>query len=586
MINKYTNNSLLNKKWKIKNFNERDTLMISQKYEVSPILAKLLSLRFDNEVDIKNFLNFDFHNNIPDPFTLKDMDKTVQRTIKAIIEKQNIGIIADYDVDGSTSASILFKFLKYCGCKVNIKIPNRLFEGYGPNKRIMNEFYTEKTDLIFSLDCGTNSFGIIDHDDFKKIDIVVIDHHISENYFPDIFSIINPNRYDEKGNLKNLAAVGVTFLFILALRKKLRVKDFFNKTNIKEPNLLSYLDLVALGTVCDIVKLQEYNRIFVTKGLEIIRKRTNKGICKLIDNAKINRTPKSSDLSYIIGPQLNAASRIEGSSLATDILISEDIFQIETISKKLFLLNEKRKLIEKEIFIQAMNQANKQTDKKVILVSGFGWHLGVLGIIASRLTKYFNKPSIVISFDQNIGTGSARSINNIDLGNLILSAKNEGLLISGGGHKMAAGLKIKNENLKKFNDFILKNIEKFGDSFFQNVETYDLRISINEVNKDLLQIIEDFEPYGKGNEEIKFIIYGIKINHFKIIKNKHIMVFFNNDSSKKIQGFCFNSVDTQLGENIMKNKTAKFEFGCTIEKDYFNNNNEPKIIINDGLIVD
>ncbi len=586
MIKKYTNNSLLDKKWQIKNFNERNTLMIAQKYEVSPILAKLLSLKFINDIDIKNFLNFDFNQNIPDPFSLKDMDKTVERTIKAINEKQNIGIIADYDVDGSTSASILFKFLNYFNCKVNIKIPNRLSEGYGPNKRIMNEFCKEKTDLIFALDCGTNSFDIIDHKDYKKLDIVVIDHHISENHFPKIFSIINPNRFDEKGHLKNLAAVGVTFLFIIALRKKLREKDFFNKSNIKEPNLLLYLDLVALGTVCDIVKLQEYNRIFVTKGLEIIKKRTNKGISKLIDNANINRSPKSSDLSYIIGPQLNAASRIEGSSLATDILISDDIFQIETISKKLFLLNEKRKLIENEIFVQAMNQANKQIDKKVILVSGFGWHLGVLGIIASRLTKHFNKPSVVISFDQNFGNGSARSIDNIDLGNLILSAKNEGLLISGGGHKMAAGLKIKNEYLKNFNNFLLKNIERFEDSFFQRTETYDLRISINEVNKDLLQIIDDFEPYGKGNEEIKFIIYGIKINHFKIIKNKHIMVFLNTDSSKKIQGFCFNSVDTQLGENIMKNKTAKFEFGCTIEKDYFHKSNEPKIIIIDGMIVD
>ena len=584
MIDFSKKKSLLNNQWEIKNFDERESLLISQKFDLSPILSKLLNLRKISSDNVNNYLEPNFINNLPDPFLLKDMDKSIDRTIKAIQKKEKIGIIADYDVDGSTSAAILYKFLSYFDCDLILKIPDRLNEGYGPNKRIMNEFLREKIDLIFTLDCGTSSFGIIDNIDYNSIDTIVIDHHISENKLPKIYSIINPNRFDENNDLKDLAAVGVTFLFLLGLRKLLRSNNFFIK-KYKEPNLLNFLDLVALGTVCDVVSLKNFNRNFVIKGLEIIKKRTHYGIKSLIDNSKIKNTPTSSDLSYIIGPQLNAASRIDDSSLASKLLITNNLDELEKISKRLLLLNEKRKLIENHIFEEAFEEASKQNSKKIIIVSGFGWHTGVLGIIASRLTNEFNKPAIVISFNQKFGVGSARSIEGIDLGNIIIQAKEKGILIKGGGHKMAAGLKIKKTSLNEFNNFLVQHLDSYSNIYFVKKVLYDSIISIDEINLDFIENIEKLEPFGNDNEEPKFIIKDMDIKSFKILNNKHIMIFSESALNGKIHAISFNSVDTSLGQNIINNKTAKYAFGCTIKKNNFNSKLEPQIIIKDAMVI-
>ena len=584
MIDFSKKKSLLNNQWEIKNFDERESLLISQKFDLSPILSKLLNLRKISSDNVNNYLEPNFINNLPDPFLLKDMDKSIDRTIKAIQKKEKIGIIADYDVDGSTSAAILYKFLSYFDCDLILKIPDRLNEGYGPNKRIMNEFLREKIDLIFTLDCGTSSFGIIDNIDYNSIDTIVIDHHISENKLPKIYSIINPNRFDENNDLKDLAAVGVTFLFLLGLRKLLRSNNFFIK-KYKEPNLLNFLDLVALGTVCDVVSLKNFNRNFVIKGLEIIKKRTHYGIKSLIDNSKIKNTPTSSDLSYIIGPQLNAASRIDDSSLASKLLITNNLDELEKISKRLLLLNEKRKLIENHIFEEAFEEASKQNSKKIIIVTGFGWHTGVLGIIASRLTNEFNKPAIVISFNQKFGVGSARSIEGIDLGNIIIQAKEKGILIKGGGHKMAAGLKIKKTSLNEFNNFLVQHLDSYSNIYFVKKVLYDSIISIDEINLDFIENIEKLEPFGNDNEEPKFIIKDMDIKSFKIVNNKHIMIFSESALNGKIHAISFNSVDTSLGQNIINNKTAKYAFGCTIKKNNFNSKLEPQIIIKDAMVI-
>ena len=584
MIDFAKKKSLLNNKWEVKNFDERESLLISQKFNLSPILSKLLNLRKVNSDNINNYLNPNFNDNLPDPFVLKDMNKSVKRTVNAIQNKEKIGIVADYDVDGSTSAAILYNFLSYFKCDLSLKIPDRLNEGYGPNKRIMNEFLKEKIDLIFTLDCGTSSFGIIDNLDYSSMDTIVIDHHISENILPKVYTIINPNRYDESNNLKDLAAVGVTFLFLLGLRKQLRSNNFFVK-NYKEPNLLNFLDLVALGTVCDVVSLRNFNRNFVIKGLEIIKKRTHIGIKSLIDNSKIKNTPTSSDLSFIVGPQLNAASRINDSSLASKFLITNNLEDLEKISKKLLLLNEKRKLIENQIFDEAFVEASKQISKKILVVSGFGWHTGVLGIIASRLSNEFYKPAIVISFNQKYGVGSARSIKGIDLGNIIIQAKEKGILIKGGGHKMAAGLLIKKTSFNEFNNFLFKHLDPYNDVFFEKKVLYDAIISIDEINIDFIENIEKLEPFGNDNEEPKFIIKDMYIKKFKILNNKHIMIFLESPLNANINGICFNSVDTPLGQNFINNKTAKYAFGCIIKKNNFNSKLEPQIIIKDAMVI-
>ena len=575
--------SLLNNKWSLKDYNERQVLTLSQRNKISPILAKLLTLRNVQSEDVENYLNLNLHNNLPNPFLLKDMKITIDRVIQAIERNQNIGIIADYDVDGSTSAAILIKFFEFYQKKLYLKIPDRLNEGYGPNTRIMNYFLKEKINLVFTLDCGTSSFGILDDEKYKNIDVIVVDHHLSEQKLPNVFSIINPNRFDEKSEYNEMAAVGVTFLFLMALRKGLRQKNFFSK--IKEPNLLSFLDLVALGTVCDVVKLDNYNRMFVKIGLDLIKKRKNKSIAQIIDNSNLYHTPTTSDLGFVIGPQLNAASRVDDSSLPSKLLISGDISEIEKISRKLILFNEKRKLIENNIFDEALIQVKKQATNKFIIVHSFGWHKGVLGIIASRLINQFYKPTIVISFDQTEGVGSARSINMIDLGSIILTAKKKGLLINGGGHKMAAGLKIKKNLLDDFHTYLTQCFYKYDKSIFQKIEEFDLKITLNTINENLLEDIEKLEPFGNGNEEPKFIISDVKIDYVKILKEKHLLIFFQTDNSINLRAICFNCIGTKLGEYLLNYKNYNLELGCAIRRDNYNKSLLPQMVIMDAMLL-
>ena len=575
--------SLLNNKWSLKDYNEREVLTLAQRNKISLILARLLTLRNIGSEDVENFLNIDLYNNLPNPFLLKDMEITIDRIIQAIEKNENIGIIADYDVDGSTSAAILVKFFKFFPNKLNIKIPDRLNEGYGPNNRIMSYFLKEKINLVFTLDCGTSSFGILDSEKYQSIDVIVIDHHLSETKLPNVFSIINPNRFDENSEFNEMAAVGVTFLVLMALRKRLRQKKFFFK--IKEPNLLSFLDLVALGTVCDVVKLDNYNRTFVKTGLDLIKKRKNKPIAQIIDNSNLYNTPTASDLGFVIGPQLNAASRVDDSTLPSKLLISNDKSEIEKISRKLILFNEKRKLIENNIFDEALIQAKKQATNKFIIVHGFGWHKGVLGIIASRLINQFYKPTIVISFDQTEGVGSARSINKIDLGSIILSAKKKGLLNNGGGHKMAAGLRIKKKLLGDFHSYLTQCFYGYDKSIFQKIEEFDLKITLNTINENLLEEIEKLEPFGNGNEEPKFIITDIKINYVKILKEKHLLIFFQTDNFINLKAICFNCISTKLGEYLLNYKNHNLELGCTIKRDNFNKSFQPQMVIIDAMIL-
>jgi len=578
------NKSLLSRAWKLKKFDERTAIYLSQKFNLKYIVSKLLSIRGLDSNSVETFLNPNINYDIPNPIKLKDIDKAAIRVIEAIKKKERIGIIADYDVDGSTSVSILYKFLKNFTSSIFLKIPNRLIDGYGPNHKLMKEMLNNKIDLLFTLDCGTTSNFIIDNKEFEKIDVIVIDHHLSEIKLPNVLAIINPNRFDDNSDYKQLAAVGVTFLFLMYLRKKLRELNFFIEN--KEPNLLSYLDLVALGTVCDVVELKNYNRLFVKKGLELIHKRYHKGIAKLIDNSKINSSPTSQDLAFIVGPQINAASRIDDSSLASKLLISNDIEQIDSISRKLYLLNEKRKLIENQTLEYAKEQASKQINSNFIVVYGNNWHQGVLGIIASKITDIYYKPTIVISFLNNIGVGSARSIENVDLGKIILNAKQQNILISGGGHSMAAGLKINFSNLDKFKTYLHQSILSFDESFFEKVDVFDSIISVNDLNLELINDIDKLQPFGKGNPEPTFILKDVIIDSIKIIKNKHFLIFFENDLGQKLKGICFNSKETILGDYLENFKQYKFYFACTLSIDKFTSESVLQIIIKDIMKID
>ena len=575
--------SLSDNYWEEKQIDYRNIQSLSQKKSISEIFSKLLVSRGIFEENYDDYINPNLLNNLPDPFELKDMKKGVERSVKALKNNEKIGIIADYDVDGSTSISILYKFLSNFTNNLVYKVPNRLSEGYGPNIRIMNEMLNEKIKLLFTLDCGTSAFNTIDLPIYKSIDVIVIDHHLSEFKLPKVHSVINPNRFDEKNDYKDFAAVAVTFLFLMALRKQIRELKIF--PYIKEPNLMSYLDLVAVGTICDIVNINKYNRSIVSKGLELIRSRKNKSITKILDNSNINHVPTAKDIGFILGPQINAASRIDNSSLSSKLLISNDDSEIETISRKLFLINEKRKLIEQNIFNEAIEQIKKQESKKFIIVYKENWHQGVIGIVASKIVAIYNKPTFVISFINNVGIGSGRSIDQIDIGSTVLDLKSNDLILEGGGHKMAVGLKIDKNKLEKINQFLIQKFDLFDDNFFEKKIYYDSEISVNQINKNFLDNLELLEPHGKGNEEPQFLIKDIVIDQVKNLKNKHILIFFKNDLGENLKGISFNTVNTQIGEYLMKFNKFKFHILCSLKKDYFTNSQIPQILIHDVKLI-
>ena len=579
----FIKNSFSGKNWRLAEFDERQTLLISQRYKLDKIISKLIAIRNINVEDISSFLSPDIGQILPDPYILKDMKKSVNRIYKSIINKEKIGIITDYDVDGASSAALLIKFLNKINVKTLVKIPDRLNEGYGPNKRIIDEFKKQEIDLIIALDCGTTSFSVFNKKILGNIDVIVVDHHISELNHPDVYGLINPNRLDENNDLKNLAAVGVTFLLLIALRRELRNNDFYNLNKFNEHNLTIYLDLVAVGTACDVVNLTHLNRAYVSKGLEILQKRNNKGLASLVDITNINHIPNVFDLSYIIGPRLNAGSRIGNPELATKILSSNDQIEIESISRKLYLLNEKRKLIENEMLLEAKKQALKKINKKIIIVHSSSWHPGVLGIVASRLLEEFRKPTIVISKKDKEGVGSGRSIPEINLGSLIIAAKNDGIIINGGGHKAAVGFKIDNNKIDELSNFLETKINIKINQLDQVSFLYDSILTIEQINENLLSNLELLEPFGKGNKEPKFLILNLNINFIKTIKEKHLIISFYNSIGNSIEGICFNVMNTILGENLLSSKNKNLNIIASIKRNNFSNNSSAQLIIDDAI---
>ena len=579
----FIKNSFSGKNWRLAEFDERQTLLISQRYKLDKIISKLIAIRNINVEDISSFLSPDIGQILPDPYILKDMKKSVNRIYKSIINKEKIGIITDYDVDGASSAALLIKFLNKINVKTLVKIPDRLNEGYGPNKRIIDEFKKQEIDLIIALDCGTTSFSVFNKKILGNIDVIVVDHHISELNHPDVYGLINPNRLDENNDLKNLAAVGVTFLLLIALRRELRNNDFYNLNKFNEHNLTIYLDLVAVGTACDVVNLTHLNRAYVSKGLEILQKRNNKGLASLVDITNINHIPNVFDLSYIIGPRLNAGSRIGNPELATKILSSNDQIEIESISRKLYLLNEKRKLIENEMLLEAKKQALKKINKKIIIVHSSSWHPGVLGIVASRLLEEFRKPTIVISKKDKEGVGSGRSIPEINLGSLIIAAKNDGIIINGGGHKAAVGFKINNNKIDELSNFLETKINIKINQLDKVSFLYDSILTIEQINENLLSNLELLEPFGKGNKEPKFLILNLNINFIKTIKEKHLIISFYNSIGNSIEGICFNVMNTILGENLLSSKNKNLNIIASIKRNNFSNNSSAQLIIDDAI---
>ena len=550
--------SVSGKKWIFKHFNLSEIKEYSETYSLSETTAKLLSIRKNNIEDIQLYLNPTIKNCLPNPLKLKDMGNAIERSYKTIKGKEKIGIFGDYDVDGATSTALLVRYFKSINQKIESYIPDRKKEGYGPTVEGFNKLIDSGVKIIFTVDCGTLSYEPIYEAQKKDVDVIVLDHHQSDIKLPNAFAIVNPNRYDDKSNLNYLCAAGVCFMFLVALNSKLRSIDWFKINNIKEPDILKFLDLVSLGTVCDVVPLIGLNRAIVKQGLKIIEKRNNLGLKTLYDLCKIESRPSTFDLGYKIGPRINAGGRVGKSSHGVDLLTSTDPQKAFQIAKDLNKSNDDRKAIELILSEQVEKQIKKTHNKSVIVLAGENWHQGVIGIIASRIKDKYNKPTIIISTKEQHGRGSARSLHGFDIGTQIIKAVQLGILQKGGGHKMAGGFSIKKEKIVVFDEFLNKNFNQINKNPGEVNLYIDSLISPSAVNQDFYKDVNCLAPFGSGNNEPIFVIENIKVLKSNIVGNNHIKSVLLGKDGTVIKSIAFNAAGTPLESYLNENYKSYF----------------------------
>ena len=574
--------SVLGKDWISKNYNEETVNFLKDNFSLSEIVSKLIAIRNIKLDEVKLFLEPKIKNLLPNPFILKDMEKSVDRTIAAISNKEAIGIFGDYDVDGATSTAILGNYFREIKHKTEIYIPDRKIEGYGPSKQGFEKLIAKGSKLIFTVDCGTLSFDTIEYSQKKNTDVLVLDHHQSELKLPNAFSIVNPNRYDDSSKLNYLCAAGVCFMFLVALNKKLREIGWFKTINIQEPDLINYLDLVSLGTVCDVVPLVGLNRAIVTQGLEVLKKKTNLGLKTLKNICGIESNLNTYHLGYVLGPRINAGGRVGKSSHGANLLISKDSKQVFKIATELELYNKERKLIEGTMLKKIETNISIDPNEPVIVLSGHNWHGGVIGIIASRLKEKYNKPTVIISVEKGIGKASARSVLGFDIGTVIISAVQNNILKKGGGHKMAGGFSIDENKIQEFKDFITKKFIKIEKNLNnRNILFFDSKISPSALNEDFFIEINSLSPFGSGNPEPRFVIEDLELLKSSVVGDKHIRSLLTSQDGSIVKSVTFNAVKTDLQTHLMSKKGKKINIFGKLSLNEWKGRKNVEFIIDD-----
>ena len=488
---------------------------------------------------------------MPDPSIFNDMDKAAKRLADAVEAKEAVTVFGDYDVDGATSAALMIRLLRGLGLDPQAYIPDRLMEGYGPSGEALVRIAQGGADLIVTVDCGAQAFEALDMARDAGVDVIVVDHHQCATALPYALALVNPNRLDEIDGKRHghLAAVGVAFLLGAALLRELRGRRFFAER--AEPKLLDLLDLVALGTVADVAQLKGLNRAFVAQGLKVMAQRKNIGIAALVEASRLTRAPTCSDLGFALGPRINAGGRVGRADLGVRLLTTEDPQEARSIAVELDRLNEERRAIEAMVQQEAENQPCGQA---VAVVSGRGWHPGVIGIVAGRLKERLGIPVLVIAIDEHgVGKGSGRSIAGVDLGAAVLAAKEAGLLVAGGGHAMAAGLTIAEDRLTDFAAFLEGRLAAaVARSTADRALLVDALLAPGGVTPDLCETMDGGGPYGMGWPAPRVVAGPFRLIKVDVVGNGHVRAIVSGDDGRSLKAMAFRSADTLLGQALLQ----------------------------------
>lgn len=491
---------------------------------------------------------------LPDPSIFKDMQNAANRICDAIAAQQNIVIYGDYDVDGATSAALLIRLLRDLGVDAGYYIPDRLMEGYGPSGEALVKLGEQGSDLVVTVDCGAMAYDALSQAKASGLDVIVVDHHKCGVVLPEALALVNPNRLDENDEAAShghLAAVGVAFILAAEIVRTLRGRGFFNARS--EPKLMQLLDIVALGTVADVAQIRGLNRAFVSQGLKVMAARRNVGISALIEVSGLNRAPIASDLGFALGPRINAGGRVGKSDLGVRLLSTQDREEAMEIAMQLDQLNKERRAIEAMVQEQAEQMLPSQANQAVVLLSGQGWHPGVIGIVAGRIKEKTGKPSIVIAIDDDgVGKGSGRSISGVDLGAAIIAAREAGLLVAGGGHAMAAGLTIDADKLTELGEWLNDRLAKDVEHASRNTALLcDAILSPRGLNPSFVDALDGAGPYGMGWPSPRIVTGPVRIIKCDIVGKDHVRAIVSGADGASFKAMAFRQGESILGQTLL-----------------------------------
>jgi len=590
MPNEIEKLSVTNRKWALRAVDDGLVSAMARDYDLPEIVARLLVARGILPEMVENFLNPTLRNSLPDPSLFLDMDVGAQRVARAIMTGEKIAIFGDYDVDGATSSAVLTRYFRAFNINPIIYIPDRMKEGYGPNTPALLALAAQGVKLVITVDCGTLSFEPLAEAKKAGLDVIVVDHHIGEARKPEAYALINPNRLDENSAHGQLAAVGVAFLLLVAINRELRKQEFFTPhppipNPPKEPNVIELLDIVALGTVCDVVPLTGVNRALVSQGLKIMAARKNIGISTVLDIAKSDEKPNVYSCGFIIGPRINAGGRVGKSDLGVRLLIAEDASEAKKIADELEQYNAERKTIEAMVLEQAMAQAEKMSaDLPVLVVAGQGWHAGVIGIVAGRLKERFHKPVAVVAVVDGVGKASARSVSGVDFGAAVIAATDAGLLVAGGGHAMAAGFTIAEEKIPEFTEFLEKRFAANSEQISERTLKLDAVIGISGATPELMLKLEKLAPYGQGNPQPRFMVQQVTNLKSEIVGEAHVKsLFIDRLSNARLSAICFRSVGTPLGDALLESQGKMLDVAGTMRLQEWNGKQSVSLTVEDVI---
>jgi len=566
-------------------------LAIAQRYQLPEMLSRVLAGRDVAIEDVPDFLDPTIRKLMPDPFTVTQMEIAAKRIADAALRGEKVAIFGDYDVDGATSAALLAWHLRHCGLDPLIHIPDRLFEGYGPNTEAVRALAAKGATLLIAVDCGTTSVEPLAEAKRLGLSVVVIDHHQCGVELPEVDALVNPNRPDDLSGLGYLAAVGLTMVTLVAVNRELRARGFWTG-EMPEPDLLGMLHHVALGTVADVAPLIGLNRAFVAKGLIAMRRRDHVGHTALMDVSRLSGPPEAWHLGFMLGPRINAGGRIGRADLGVRLLLEADVSEAARIAAELDRLNSERRLIEQAAEAQAEAEAfaslGLEDKGSVIVTASEGWHPGVVGLVASRLKEKFGRPAFAIALEPGgIGTGSGRSISGVDLGKAVRQAVADGLLLKGGGHAMAAGVTLRKERLAEFRAYMESMLaHDVAQSRHANELFIDGAVTARGATPEFVAMLNRAGPFGSGNPEPVVALPSHQLIFADEVGQAHLRVRFKSGDGAILNGIAFRAVGQKLGQALAQHREQVLHVAGSLAVDRYQGSERVQLRVLDVAVPD